>query len=213
MTRKFLIGLGLEEEQIEKIMQANGAAVQQEKIKGEENLESLEKKLNVQIETLNKELKDAPDLTGEVDKLKKELEETKTSFTTEKETLQKQIEDYKSRETSSKVKNSVQDLLAKSEGELKILPDVIPVVLETFDVSLAKFDKEGKLSNSDEIIKGIQEKYPTLFKPIEQKGGVSKVIPPDSNVKIYSKEAIEKMPPKEINENWELVAESLANFK
>lgn len=151
MTREELKGLGLTDEQIEKIMASHGKVITEVKEKADkvDGLESQIKDYKQEIKDRDKQLSDLEkkaegdeDLEAEIKRLKKENDTTKTEL---QEKLDKQAFDFALDKalSSSKVKNT------KATKAL-------------LDVEIIKLDGD-KLLGLDSQLEAIKESDPYLF--------------------------------------------------
>lgn len=156
MDRKFLEGLGLEKETIDKIMKAHGKTLNDTKEKADK-VDSLESQINDYKEQLNdrdnqlKELKkvDPEALQAEIERLEDENEEKATEF---QEQLSAQAKDFA-------IESALRDAKARNP---KIAKNALDVDAITF--------KDGKLIGMDEQLTSIKESDAYLFGEDEPAG-------------------------------------------
>lgn len=142
-TRKFLSALGIEAEKVDEIISAHVEVVDSLKAERDAFKADAEKLPGVQ-----KELEDLKASTGKEDSykvkydaLKEEFEEFKESITTEKSKAQKE--------------SAYRQLLA----DAGVAEKRIDAVMRVSDYGSIEFDDEGKIKNSEDLIKGIKEEW------------------------------------------------------
>ncbi len=150
MKRKFLEDLGLEKEQIDKIMSANGEDIETHK-KATEDLKAELTQLKEVSTTYEKQLEELKKVTGNTEELKSKITELQEANKQSKEEYDKQIK-------ALKVDNAISVALKGSNAKYE-------------DLISAKFDREkititddGKVIGVDEQLKGIRKDYADLFK-------------------------------------------------
>lgn len=145
LTRKFLSGMGLTEEQVGAIVEANEASLAGVKDKRDELQETVNK--------LEKQLEETQGYKQELDKLKADVE--KGDWESKYTKLSEDFEAYKKgiaeKETADKVRSEYRKLLA----ECNVGAKQIDAVLKVTDLKNMKLDADGKLENADELKKAI----------------------------------------------------------
>lgn len=176
LTRRFLKGMELSEEQIDSIIGEHSNTVSALKEQMEEYKEKAEKLVEVQkaLDKANKQI--------ESDDSKEKLEE-----------LQKEFDNYKA-ETEAREEKS-----AKEAARIKILKDAgIPdnwIERAKNSISLDKLEiVDGELKDSESHIKAIKEDWADVIGKIEEKGADTSKPPVNSGAKVtMTREEIRKI--------------------
>lgn len=141
LSRKMLEEMGLEKEQIEKIMEAHGKGV--EKYKSDVSIKDEE------IKRLEKQLKDANDQIaefGDIEEIQQQVKEYKEKF----EQMQKEREEI---EYNYKLKEELKKFNPHDVNDLLLYINKDDIVY-----------KDGKFYNLDKEVEDIKETKPYLFK-------------------------------------------------
>lgn len=203
MKTEFLKQLGLSEEQIKSVMAENGKDVEAEKAKTTAATTKLDD-VNNQLETANTTIKDLKKnnadneaLQVKVTEYENQVKTLKTDYDTKVKnmTLNSAIEKAL---TGAKAKHS--DLLANKIDREKLIVNA-----------------DGTVTGIDEQLTGLKESYKDLFAEDSEQDPAptfSKSTggnPPQQGM-TYTKEQIQGMSTKEINEHWADVQNSLKNI-
>ena len=205
MKRKFLEDLGLEKEQIDKILDENSQDIG--KAKGD--LESVQEELKTarsEIETLKGQVKDRDgqletlkNSTGDVESLKEEIQKLQDNNKVKDEEHAAEIKPLK---IDSAVEKALG--LAKAKNPL-----AVKALLK--DLDKAELDEDGTIKGLSEQIESLQKSESYLFEAKEQKSTFKGAEPgqaKDPDFKGLTKEQFDKMSYKErlnlFNENKEL---------
>lgn len=204
MKRKFLEDLGLEKEVIDKIMTENGTDIEAEKTKTTEATAKLEDVTN-QLETANTTIKDLKKNNADNEALQTKVIEYEEQIKTLKT-------NYDTKVRNMTLNSAIEKALSKAKAKHS-------------DLLSSKIDKEklivnpdGTVTGIDEQLIGLKESYKDLFvedAPSEPVPTFSKSTgdnPPQQGM-TYTKEQIQSMSTKEINEHWADVQNSLKNIK
>lgn len=151
MKREFLKELGLDKEQIDKIMEENGKDINATKDDAKKELENKDKEietLTTQSKDLQKDLKKYQDMN--IDDIKKNADEWENKFND----TQKELADFKNNSLLEK------ELLGANVHDVEMLSKAI-------NHDLLKFE-DGKIVGLDEQLKDLQENKAFLFKEVEQ---------------------------------------------
>lgn len=161
LTRKFLKGLGLSEEQIDSIVEAHTDTLTglQDKIKALEGDAGKVRELQEKLDAYEKG--GGEDWQGKYNQVKKDLEDYKAEVS--------------AKESAEKVKAAYKALL----GEEKIDPKRYDVILRATSFKDMKLDKDGKLENAEALKAAIREDWAD-FKVTEKTQGAGVGNPPNN---------------------------------
>jgi septal ring factor EnvC (AmiA/AmiB activator) len=205
MKRKFLEDLGLEKEQIDKILDENSQDIG--KAKGD--LEDVQEKLKTaesEIETLKSQAKDRDDQletlknsTGDVESLKEQIQTLQNDNKTKDEAHAAEIKQLK-------IDSAVEKALSLAKVKNSV---AVKALLK--DMDKAELDEDGTIKGLSEQIEALQKSDAYLFEAKETKPALKGVEPgqgKDPDFKGLTKEQFNKMSYKEkvnlFNENKEL---------
>lgn len=202
MQRKFLEDLGLEKEAIDKIMAENGNDIEAEKKKigaVEDERDDYKQKFETADQSLT-ELK-----KKDIDGIEKELTEYKEKY----EKLEKSISerDYES---------AIESYLSGYHFTSDLAKKAVLAEMKSKELKL----EDGKLLGADDYMKSVMEANPGAFEPEKDPNAkpvpkiVSETNPGDGGQPMsYTREALEKMTPEEINTHWDDIQKSLKNIE
>lgn len=203
MERKFLEDLGLDKEMVDTILDRNGQDLEEEKAKRNSKLEAERDDYKQKFETADAALTELK---------KKDIEGTEQA-----------LEDYKNKyeQLDKQMKErDYQDAVEACLSGYKFTSDLArkAVVAEIKEKGLTLED--GKLLGADEYMKGVMESNPGAFEVPEDpnKKPAPKIVggtdPGAGGQPMrYTREALEKMTPEEINTHWADVQNSLKNIE
>lgn len=206
LTRKFLIDLGIEKEQIQGILDEHGNTVELVKENAKDDAEKQSKKLNDKITNLQEKIDDMPNPDGEDYKQKWEDEVTAHGET--KKTMKKTYDDYvagaeSEKTTATKRGKSRQWLIDKGYNS-----DVVDdFMLDKLDYAKMELDGDT-VKGADEYFKPYQEQYAKYTGTVDIKGA-NVADPPKHKESSYTMEDIKKMSAAEINKNWDKIKPTL----
>lgn len=187
MKRSFLVDeLGLEKEMVDKIFAEHGKTIQKEKEKVEE--------LESQLQTAQEAITKATESKESLEQIKAELNEYKEKYDNLSETYAQERKTQQIKEALTKASGSDLDYLIFKLGEvddLDTLDDKINSLKEQYP---QHFESSESAQTEKEDVEVVENKL--------EKGG---------NNRTFSLEEIGNLSQDEINENWELIAESLKN--
>lgn len=178
LSRKYLQGMGLTEEQVTAIIEAN-----EETINGLKD--EIEKYKNASEDATKKLSK----VQKELDGIKEEAEKNdgrspyKVKYEALKEDmdkLQKQFDDYKADVDAKETKSKKSDAYRKLLKETGVSEKRLDAILKVTDIDNLEFDEEGKLKNMDDLVKNIKEEW-SDFIATESKQGAQTSNPPANN--------------------------------
>ena len=171
MSRKFLQGMGLTEEQASAIIEANEETINGLKAEIEKN--------RTEKETAEKQLAKAQKELGE---MKKEAEENsgknpyKVKYDAIKEEFDNFKKDIKSKETHTAKVDAYKALLK----EVGVSEKRIASVVKVSDIDSIELDEDGKIKNVDDLKKSVKEEW-SDFIPTEGAKGADTSTPPKNN--------------------------------
>lgn len=156
LTRKFLKGMQLSDEQVDAIIDVHADVVNS---------------LKEQIDTYKADAEKLPEVQKELKEAKAEVESSKTdSYKVKYEALKEDFDNYKQEQTKKETHeakvSAYRDLL-KSAG---VSEKRIDAVLKVSDVDKVKFDNDGKVEGADSILKDIKEEWADFIQTTEAKG-------------------------------------------
>ncbi|MCQ2106544.1 MAG: hypothetical protein MJZ26_12220 [Fibrobacter sp.] len=162
LSRSYLKGMGLTEEQVSAIIDAHVETV------------------NGLKEDITKYKADAEKLPGvqkELDDLKSEGGDWKTKF--EKE--HQDFEDYKAAETAKAQKAAAKEAYSKLCTEAGVSEKYLKTVLKATDFDSIKVDDKGELTGKEELTKAIKEDWADFISTDETQGAGTETPPDGSN--------------------------------
>ena len=216
LSRANLKMMGLESEQVEKILDLHGASMESAKEKAgkaEKAFQSKIAELESELSKARAELKAAMDDDGGFEaKLKAEIEAHKTTrseLEAAKAEHKKAVESHEKEKDDASVDGLVKTLLGEGDGTHgKMHPSAIDKAIRMYDRAIVKRDRDGKIGNADEVLAHFAAEWKDFFGK-ETTRGVDTGRPPETKGGVYTKEAISKMSVDEINQNWDAVKASL----
>lgn len=138
MKREFLEAMGLDKENVDKIMMENGADLEKEKAKTAAAKADLEK-VQTALADREKDLEELKKTAGDAEATKKQLEELQTKYTAETEAHKAEIAE---RDYMEAVNGMVADLKFSSKGaKAAFVADLKAKKLELKDGTLDGFEK------------------------------------------------------------------------
>ena len=187
MPRSFLEELGIEEDKIAKIVQANADSLEyvtseRDKLRGQ--LEDLQKQIshnkatNDKVAALEAEiatLKAAADKAGTVD-----YEQKYNDLKAQSDSLQAEYDQFKAdveaKETTAKKREAYKGLLK----EAGVSDRRMDAVLKVADIDKIEFNKDGSVRESDKLVESIKTEWSDF---IEHEGtqGAETITPPTNN--------------------------------
>ena len=179
LTRKFLSGLGIEDDKLELIIEKHSEVVNEIKTERDEYKEKAEK---------------LPAVEKELAEIKKATEDGKdNSYKVKYEAIKEDFENYK-KEIESKATRS-----KKEEAYKKLLADAgvsekrIAAVLKVSDVDSLEFEEDGKVKDEAKIVKGIKEEWSDFIGTTSTKGAATSTPPANNGKTTMTKEEIRKI--------------------
>ena len=178
LSRKYLQGMGLTEEQVTAIIEAN-----------EETISGLKDEIEKYKSASEKSNKDLAKVQKELDNIKDEAEKNdgkspyKIKYDALKEDmakLQKQYDDYKADVDAKEIKLKKSDAYRKLLKETGISEKRLDAILRVTDLDKLEFDDDGKLKNHDDLVKAIKDEW-SDFIQTESKQGANTANPPANN--------------------------------
>lgn len=168
LTRKFLKSLGIEGEEVEKIIKEHTDTVDG---------------LKDDIDSLKAEAENHKAVEKELNELKGQLSKG-NSYKEKYEAIKKEYEDYKanidSEKASSKKADAYKAMLKEAGISEKRLESVLKLAKVDGLIDKIEFDEEGKVKDSDSVKKSISTSYSDYIENIKEKGA-STPNPPAKN--------------------------------
>lgn len=175
-TRKYLAGIGIEADKIEAIMEAHVEVVEGLKAKIAESGDSAEEltKVKAELEQAKNDLKTAQETIKAAEK-----DNYKGKYESEKAAHEKLVADIAAKETATKKEQA----LVTAAKAAKYSDDAISVILDSKKDYAGKieFDKDGKATNLDEIMKTIATDRPALVPKATETPHHNPTNPPANN--------------------------------
>lgn len=153
MKREFLEAMGLDKENVDKIMAENGADIEREKAKTAAVKEDLEA-ARQQLSDREKDLEELKKTAGDAEVTKKQLEELQTKYTAESEAHKAEIA---ARDYDAAVAGHVAGLKFSSKGAKAAF--VAGLKAKKLEV------KDGKLDGFDKYLEDAKKADPEAFAP------------------------------------------------
>lgn len=171
LSRKFMQGMGLTEEQASAIIEANEETINGLKAEIEKNQKEAEK--------AQKELSKAQKELGD---LKKEAEESdgKNPYKVKYDAIKEEFENYKKDIKSKETKAAKEDAYRALLKEVGVSEKRIPAVLKVSNVDSLELDENGSFKDVAELKKSIKEEW-SDFIPTEGTKGADTSTPPQNN--------------------------------
>ena len=182
MTRKFLLGLGLEADAIDKVLDAAGADLEREKAVSEALREEA-KALKAEAAEAKKALKEATDAkTKDEDAFKTKFEAEQTAHEETKKAMKKAIDDETAAHKATKdgivaekeaaeVDQLVSEILKRGDDKIGGMNvAAIPKALKLYDRSIVKRGKDGAVENADDVLNHFGREWGDFFAKEEQHG-------------------------------------------
>ena len=219
--REFLRGLDLSKETIDTIMAEHGKLITRTK----EDLETLKAQYD-EANRKNAELgaKIAELLRkGDPDALKKQLEEFREQMAkelaAEREAHEQKLaaereareaertahESTKAAYATEKDNMDVDGKVAAALKEAGMNPAAIDKALKLYDRAIVKRNKDGVISNTDDVLKHFKGEWAGFFGETVTKGAEVATPPTNSTKPKYTLDDVKKMKPADINANWEKI--------
>lgn len=180
LSRKYLAGMGLTEEQVNAIIEAN-----------EETITALKDEIDKHRTAEETATKQLAKVQKEMDALKKEAEESgeKNPYKTKYEALKEDFDAFKAdvanRETTRNKTQAYKALLK----EVGIAEKRIDAVARLADLEKITLDKDGKIEGADDLKKALAEEWAD-FIPTKGEEGASTATPPAGGATAKTKEEI-----------------------
>lgn len=171
LSRKYLQGMGLTEEQVTAIIEANEDTINGLKDEIEQH-KSASEEANKKLTKVQKEL----------DTIKEEAEknEGKNPYKVKYDALKEEYNAYKADVNAKETKSKKADSYRKLLKESGVADKRLDAILRVTDVDKLEFDEEGNLKDKDELVKSIKEEW-SDFIQTEQKQGANTATPPANN--------------------------------
>lgn len=192
VTRKYLKSIGLNEEQIEGVIDAHT-----------ETLETMKNDL----EKYKADALKLPTVQKELDDLKKgDKEDWKGKYEAEKSAHDKTKSDYAAEKTAAQIKDAYRALLK----EAGVADKYLNTALKATNLSEMKLDKDGKLENADTLTANAKTEWADFIQTTTTQGAKVTTPPKNNGGKYSSREEIMKI--KNTGERQKAIAENAALF-
>ena len=194
LTRKALSAMGIEEAQIDQIIEMHTGVVNE---------------IKEERDSLKSDAEKLPNVQKELDKLKEEVAKQgdenpyKVKYDALKEEFDTYKNEVKTKETTAKKTDAYRKMLKEAGVSEKRIDSVLKVSKGNIDA--VEFDDEGKIKDADDLVKGIKEEW-SDFIVAEHTQGANTPNPPQrtDGKKYASKDEI--MAIKNKNERLEAIA-------
>lgn len=192
VTRKYLKSIGLNEEQIESVIDAHT-----------ETLETMKNDL----EKYKTDALKLPTVQKELDDLKNgDKEDWKGKYEAEKSAHDKTKSDYAAEKTAAQIKDAYRALLK----EAGVADKYLNTALKATNLSEMKLDKDGKLENADTLTANAKTEWADFIQTTTTQGAKVTTPPKNNGGKYSSREEIMKI--KNTGERQKAIAENAALF-
>ena len=157
LTRKFLIDLGVEKEQIQSILDEHGETVESVKEKAKEAADLAAGKLQKKIDKLQETVDNIPE---------PDSEDYKAKYEDEVAAHGKTKSEYEEKETLSQKRSLAKKTLLDGGVKEDILEDFMLSTLDYDAISL----KDGVIKDTDKFIEAQKERYGKYFGEVSEEG-------------------------------------------
>ena len=184
LSRKFMQGMGLTEEQASAIIEANEETISGLKAEIEKNQKEAEK--------AQKELSKAQKELGD---LKKEAEESdgKNPYKVKYDAIKEEFENYKKDIKSKETKAAKEDAYRALLKEVGVSEKRIPAVLKVSNVDSLELDENGSFKDVAELKKSIKEERSDFIQTEGTKGADTSTPPQNNGGSTMTKEQIRQI--------------------
>lgn len=184
LSRKYLQGMGLNEEQINAIVEAN-----------EETITGLKAEIEKYKSASEGSDKTLAKVQKELDEMKKEAEESasKNPYKVKYDAIKEEFENYKAEEKAKATKTAKKDAYRELLKACGVSDKRLESILKVTDTDSVEFDEDGKVKDADNLKKAIKEEWAD-FIPTESTRGTNASNPPsNTGGTTMTKEAIRKI--------------------
>lgn len=183
LTRKFMQGMGLTEEQVNAIIEAN-----EETITG---LKAEIEKYKTASEDSDKKL---AKVQKELDTIKDEAEknEGKNPYKVKYEAVKEEFENYKKDISAKEMKATKKSAYEELLKECGVSEKRIKSVIKVSDIDGIELDENGKIKDAEQLKKNVKKEWED-FIPTEASKGANTSKPPENNGGSMTKEEIMKI--------------------
>ena len=178
LSRKYLQGMGLTEEQVNAIIESN-----------EETINGLKDEIDKYKSASEDSTKKLNKVQKELDSIKEEAEKNdgRSPYKVKYEALQEdmaklkdQFDKYKADVDAKEVKSKKSDAYRKLLKEAGVSEKRLDAVIKVTDIDALEFDDDGNLKGKEDLVKGIKDEW-SDFIQTESKQGVNVSNPPANN--------------------------------
>lgn len=191
MTRRQLKAMGLPQETIEQLIALHMETVDSLRQERDANQEAAQER-------------DA--LREERDALQERVTALEGAEQARKEAEQA-FEDYRAQEQEQALRQAREEAVAQVLRDKGVHEQAVPLLLKEVPLEQAQL-KDGALTNTDELLEEVCEKYSAFF-PATECQGIPAVNPPLEGAPFLTREQLRGMDAEEINRNWSAVKELL----
>lgn len=190
LTRSFLKGMGITDEQVSAIIEAHSETV-----------------------TALKDERDSfKETASKADALQKELDALKVSGGDWQKKYEKEHSDfeaYKADQTVEANKRAIKDAYKDLLKNAGVSEKRIDTVLKVADLSALELDENGVLKDSESLTESIKSEWSDFITVSRTEGAETKTPPENNTPRKYTLDDVSKMSREEINANWGEIQKSL----
>lgn len=184
LSRKFLSGMGLTEEQASAIIEAN-----------EETITGLKAQIEEAQTARDKAEKDLAKAQKELSGIKEaaEKEEGKNPYKVKYEAIKEEFEAYKKDISAKEVRASKREAYKALLKDCGVSDKRIDSVLKVTNLDVVELDEDGKIKDSDTLKKQIKEEWSDFIPTYAEKGADTSTPPANTGGATMTKEDIRKI--------------------
>lgn len=184
LSRKYLQGMGLNEEQINAIIEAN-----------EETITGLKAEIEKHQKASESSEKSLAKVQKELDEMKKEAEEgaSKNPYKVKYEAIKEEFDKYKADEKAKATHASKEDAFKALLKECGVSEKRIASVLRVSEVDGIEFDENGKVKDAEALKKSIKEEWADFIPTEGAQGARTSTPPANTGGLTMTKEQIRKI--------------------
>lgn len=175
-----------------------------------EQIQLLIEKHTETVEALQQQIETFKESASQSETLQKKLNELEAKHSADLEIANKAFEDYKNEVSNKETVSKKQELYRAELKAAKISDAAIEKAVKIADYSLIELEGD-KLKNTKSIQESIMAEWGDFAVTTEVLGANTANPPQNLSSPVLTKEDINKMTAKQINENWEKVSEVLKN--
>lgn len=191
MTRRQLKAMGLPQETIEQLIALHMETVDSLRQERDANQEALQER-----DALREERNALQERVTALEGAEQARKEAEQAF-----------EDYRAREQEETLRQAREEAATQVLRDRGVHEQAVPLLLKEVPLEQAQL-KDGALTNADELLKEVCEKYSAFF-PTTERLGIPALNPPLEGAPFLTREQLRGMNAEEINRNWGAVKELL----